>query len=337
MSKKVSYSVSVKKAGDADKIAKSLETKAFDNGRMLFMKKDQKELVVRILAEPKDWPEFSTVSLKGMTLNDGREMGFDAVFPLFEGYTEVVPEAAGGYVKEQYAIPVVVINEKGKVDKERGVLFYEPKRDTLHFLLSQFGRRKTLTDRDFIIERTGQGMQTKYLTSSDDPQERADAEKLAKAWLKSGDPDFADELVRMIERFMDRNYDISDDDDAEEAKPKKKATRNKAVASVVEEADDDADDDSEDSDAGEEDDNSDAFEAVFILNEKDEDSHTAVFVDTDTGVEYDAYLDRGRDDMDELEVGTHYRFRMFRDDEGDYIVHTAPVETKAPKKKKAKK
>lgn len=259
MAKKQKLKFDKREAKSAKKIREN-SAKGSGFGNMLWIKADDSKLV-RILAEPNKWLEYNYV---GLELNDNGDKMPYRKLPTFDGYAEAFPGTAALRVRTSYAIPVVEIDESGKLGDR--VMFYEPGQKVLNSLLNRFDRRKTLTDCDLEIIREGSGMTTTYDLNWEDKKKRPAAEKLL-----SKIPDLDEDLLRMVTE-AEQEFFKTDEDDEDEA-PKKKGKKSKAAKKrqMRDEEEDDEDEDSDDEEEDEEPEDDDEDESEDDDESDDED------------------------------------------------------------------
>jgi hypothetical protein len=276
------------KAGKAKSTKKIKENskKGANYGNMLWVAADTSK-TVRMLVEPKDWEEYQFVVVE--KTDDGKNLGFKGKLPLFDGVEDTVPEAGRMNGRVAYAIPVVVIEDGKPQDR---VMYWEPGKKMLNELLTIFEKRKTLTDRDVEIIREGSGRDTTYTLYWDDPKKRSKV--LA---MLSDAPDFADELVTMVNDFMGLYDADGDGEDDEDERPSKKSKSKKSKAAKKRQMEDDEDDDEDDDDdTSEEDDDDDESD------DDDDDADGDDDEDDEDGDDEDDEIDLDAMDFDELKA-----------------------------------
>lgn len=332
MSKKFSFKTTKAKSAEAIKESSS---RGGMQGRALWVPKDG-EVTFRIIAEPKDWYQYSYIVVEDT--DDGRELGFRGKMPIFEGMEEMVPESSNYRERVSYQIPVIAIDSETDEPKFDGkVLLYEPVKKVLNDLLEHHKRKRTLTDRDYTVVREGTGRNTTYTTLPEDKTDRK-VKSIFSTWQDEAEDVLASELERNLRMFF-KAYDPDAVEEAAEEQPAKKATKKRKRTLEVEESVEDTDDEDEDDveDADDEDVEGDESESTFVVSDIDTKTWTADFTDTESGKVFESvYLDRNRDEVEELIEGGSYEFVITIDEDGDNVAATAPVLVKKPAAKKRK-
>lgn len=182
------------------------------------------EVVVRFLTEPTEWIDYSE--------------HYDAVNKFFPCVIGECPACLEGNRPSGRYLANALNRDEDKV-----IPLVIPK--TLAGTLQRkYDRYKTLLDRDYILEREGQGMDTTYDATPETPTKlNVSKYDLLDLWTLLE--------AQLVDSRDDDDDDVDDEDDIEEVEevaPKKKARKAAAPVEDEDEEDDDIEDDEDDDD-----------------------------------------------------------------------------------------
>lgn len=196
--------------GSIRQMKKSL--KKSSGGQYLSRVPSESELIVRFLTEPTDWVEYSE--------------HFDDIRKFYPCSDDCPGCELGERASKRYLANALNVEESKVIPL---VLPVTAARD----LLKKYDRYNTLMDRDYIIARTGSGLDTEYEVSPEGPLKRS-----------LGKYDLLD-LWSLLEKQLPGAEDDDEDEDEDEDKPPSRSSRRTAGSARRRPADDDDDEDDE--------------------------------------------------------------------------------------------
>lgn len=218
------------------------------------------ERTVRFLTEPTEWIDYSE--------------HYDEINKFFPCVVGECPSCLEGNKPSGRYLTAALDRDEDKV-----IPLVLPK-SLAGILTRRYDRYQTLLDRDYILEREGQGFDTSY-----------DATPEAPSKIRLSKYDLPDLWALLEAQLLDADNDDDDDDDEEETPVAKKASKSRTKAPVVDEDDDDEDDDID------VDDEDDEEEAPPVKKR----SAKKIIADTDDEEDDDEEEDDDDDDDDGLE------------------------------------